>query len=67
MEMIIIYISGELITKEIDYIEEKNGMLYGYEIKLGSGKSSGAKLFLDTYVNSEFKIIKKDNYNEFIF
>lgn len=53
--------------KEIDYIEEKNGMLYGYEIKLGSGKSSGAKLFLDTYVNSEFKIIKKDNYNEFIF
>ncbi|MDD2274582.1 MAG: ATP-binding protein [Candidatus Pacebacteria bacterium] len=53
--------------KEIDYIEEKNGKLYGYEIKLGSGKSSGAKLFLDTYVNSEFKIIKKDNYNEFIF
>lgn len=53
--------------KEIDYIEEKNGMLYGYDIKLGSGKSSGAKLFLDTYVNSEFKIIKKDNYNEFIF
>lgn len=53
--------------KEIDYIEEKNGKLYGYEIKLGGGKPSGAKLFLDTYVNSEFKIIKKDNYNEFIF
>jgi len=53
--------------KEIDYIEEKNGKLYGYEIKLGGGKPSGAKLFLETYVNSEFKIIKKDNYNEFIF
>ena len=53
--------------KEIDYLEEKNGKLYGYEIKLGSGRSSGAKLFLDTYPDSEFKVIKKDNYNELIF
>jgi hypothetical protein len=53
--------------KEIDYLEEKNGKLYGYEIKLGSGRSSGAKLFLNTYTNSEFKVIKKDNYNELIF
>ena len=53
--------------KEIDYLEEKNGKLYGYEIKLGSGRSSGTKLFLDTYPDSEFKVIKKDNYNELIF
>lgn len=53
--------------KEIDYLEEKNGKLYGYKIKLGSGRSSGAKLFLDTYPDSEFKVIKKDNYNELIF
>ena len=53
--------------KEIDYLEEKNGKLYGYEIKLGSGRSSGVKLFLDTYPDSEFKVIKKDNYNELIF
>jgi predicted AAA+ superfamily ATPase len=53
--------------KEINYLEEKNGKLYGYEIKLGSGRSSGAKLFLDTYPDSEFKVIKKDNYNELIF
>jgi len=53
--------------KEIDYLEEKNGKLYGYEIKLGSGRSSGVKLFLDTYPDSEIKVIKKDNYNELIF
>jgi len=53
--------------KEINYLEEKNGKLYGYEIKLGSGRSSGVKLFLDTYPDSEFKVIKKDNYNELIF
>lgn len=53
--------------KEIDYLEEKNGKLYGYEIKLGSGRLSGVKLFLDTYPDSEFKVIKKDNYNELIF
>ena len=53
--------------KEIDYLEEKNGKLYGYEIKLGSSRSSGAKLFLDTYPDSELKVIKKDNYNELIF
>jgi predicted AAA+ superfamily ATPase len=53
--------------KEIDYLEEKNGKLYGYKIKLGSGRLSGVKLFLDTYPDSEFKVIKKDNYNELIF
>ena len=53
--------------KEINYLEEKNGKLYGYEIKLGSGRSSGVKLFLDTYPDSELKVIKKDNYNELIF
>ena len=53
--------------KEINYLEEKNGKLYGYEIKLGSGRLSGVKLFLDTYPDSELKVIKKDNYNELIF
>ena len=53
--------------KEIDYLEEKNGKLYGYKIKLGSGRLSGVKLFLDTYPDSELKVIKKDNYNELIF
>ncbi|MDD4062650.1 MAG: ATP-binding protein [Candidatus Pacebacteria bacterium] len=52
--------------KELDYIEEKNGKLYAYEIKFGSSKSSGSSLFLSTYNNSEFKIINKDSYNSFV-
>jgi predicted AAA+ superfamily ATPase len=52
--------------KEIDYVEEKNGKLFGYEIKSGKGKISGADLFLETYKESEIKLINRDNYNEFI-
>jgi len=53
--------------KEIDYIEERNGKLSGYEIKRRKGKISGASLFLDTYKGSEIKLINEDNYDEFIF
>lgn len=52
--------------KEIDYIEEIGGKLFGYEIKKGKGKISGADLFLKTYKESEIKLINRDNYNEFI-
>lgn len=53
--------------KEIDYIEEKGGKLYAFEIKLGKGKTSGAEKFIDEYNGSEFKLINKDNYQEFVF
>ena len=52
--------------KEIDYIEEKGGKLYAFEIKWNKGKIGGAREFIEEYKNSEFKEINKDNYQEFI-
>ncbi|MBU1778271.1 DUF4143 domain-containing protein, partial [Patescibacteria group bacterium] len=43
--------------KEIDFIEERNGKLYGYEIKWGNKKPKPPKEWLETYSNAEYKII----------
>ncbi|MBU4082704.1 ATP-binding protein [Patescibacteria group bacterium] len=51
--------------KEIDYIEERNGKLSAFEFKWKKDKQKPPQEFLDTYKNSEFKIINKDNYWDF--
>jgi hypothetical protein len=52
--------------KEIDYIEEREGKLFGYEFKFGSATSKFPKLFLQTYPDAEYKIINRENYLEFL-
>ena len=52
--------------KEIDFVEEREGRLYGYEIKWKKGRTKPPKGWLDTYDNAEYKIISGDNYLEFI-
>jgi len=52
--------------KEIDYIEEKEGKLFAYEFKWGKNKAKTPELFLKTYKNSEFEIINKENYFDFL-
>ena len=53
--------------KEIDCIEETDGQLFGYEFKWQSNARVRApKLFLNTYPQSQFKIIHKDNIEEFL-
>ncbi len=52
--------------KEIDLIEEREGKLFAYEIKWNKNKAKIPKEFLETYKNSEFKIINQENYLEFI-
>lgn len=52
--------------KEIDWVEERDGKLYGYEIKWGNKKYKEPKLWKETYNNAEFKIINKDNYFNFV-
>lgn len=54
--------SGE----EIDYIEEGNGKLQGYEFKWAKNKAKKPKLWLETYSGANWKIINKDNYLDFI-
>jgi predicted AAA+ superfamily ATPase len=52
--------------KEVDFVEERDGNLYGYEFKWGLKKGKIQKEFLNTYANSSFEIINKDNFLEFV-
>jgi len=53
--------------KEIDWIEEKNGKLYAYEMKWNEAKKASIpKMFLEAYPNSEFKTISHDNFADFL-
>lgn len=52
--------------KEIDYIEEREGSLHAYEFKWSDKSVKKPKQFLETYTNSSFEIVNKDNYFDFI-
>jgi predicted AAA+ superfamily ATPase len=52
--------------KEIDWVEERGGKLYGYEFKWGVKKNKEPKLWRETYSNAEYKWVDQGNYMEFI-
>jgi len=52
--------------KEIDLIEERGGRLYGYEIKWAAMKQKAPKEWLKAYKKSEYHVVTKENYLEFI-
>jgi predicted AAA+ superfamily ATPase len=53
--------------QEIDYIEERDGRLSAYEFKWNpSAKTKHPKAFLESYPNSSFMVIHKENYQDFL-
>lgn len=53
--------------QEIDFVEEKGGKLYGYEIKWSEDTQAKApKQWQEAYDNTEFEVINSENYLEFI-
>lgn len=52
--------------KEVDFVEEREGKLFGYEFKYSQKKTKLPKEFLKVYPDSEFNTITTDNYLEFI-
>jgi predicted AAA+ superfamily ATPase len=52
--------------KELDWVEEKKGILYGYEIKWRKDKAKPPKDWLETYKKAKYKILNKENYLAFI-
>ncbi len=53
--------------KEIDLIEERGGLLYGYEFKWSQTKKTVApKDFRENYPNSSFKAVTPKNYLDFV-
>ena len=53
--------------QEIDLVEEREGELFGYEIKWSEkSKVKKPSEFLSTYKEAQFKVINKENYLDFI-
>ncbi len=53
--------------KEIDWIEEYNGQICTFEFKWNPKmKVKNPKMFLESYTDSTFEVVHKDNYEDFI-
>lgn len=52
--------------KEIDFVEEYDGQLYGYEFKWGLGEYKIPKEFINEYKNSSILIVNRNNTGEFL-
>lgn len=52
--------------KEIDLVEEREGRLYGYEIKWKNGRIKPPNTWLEGYKNAEYDVINRENYLKFI-
>lgn len=52
--------------KEIDFVEEREGKLFGYEFKYSPSKSKIQKDFLSAYPGSGVEVITSENYLDFI-
>lgn len=53
--------------QEVDWVEEREGKLFGYEFKWSErAKRKAPKDWLGTYANAELSFINRDNYLDFI-
>jgi uncharacterized protein len=52
--------------KEIDFVEERTGRLFGYEMKWGAARAKQPKEWLEAYPNASWQLINRQNYLEFI-
>ena len=50
---------------EVDYVEEYDGRIHGYEFKWGKGQSRPPKNFLETY-KADFATVNKENFIDFL-
>ena len=54
--------------QEIDWVEERDGNLYGYEFKYSPAfkKVKPPKAWSEAYPDAQFKVIHKDNFEDFV-
>ena len=52
--------------KEIDWVEEREGRLFGFEFKYSSSEAKHKKAFMETYSDSNVDVVNKDNYLDFV-
>ncbi|MBK9017508.1 MAG: ATP-binding protein [Saprospiraceae bacterium] len=52
--------------KEVDFVEERDGRLFGFEFKWSKGKVNPPSIWLETYPEASFEAINSTNYLPFI-
>ncbi len=52
--------------QEIDWVEERDGSLFGYEFKWKETKVKIPTQWINTYPNSSFEVINKDNFENWL-
>ena len=52
--------------QEVDFVEEREGKLFGYEFKWSQEKIKIPTLWKESYPQSSFEIISRENYLDFI-
>ena len=52
--------------KEVDFVEERDGRLYGFEFKWSNPTSKTPDLWLETYPEASFEVIHRGDYLSFI-
>jgi hypothetical protein len=52
--------------QEVDLVEEREGRLFGYEFKYSPRKVKAPKAWAEAYPDSEFQVISKENFLEFL-
>ncbi|MBQ6474280.1 MAG: ATP-binding protein, partial [Victivallales bacterium] len=52
--------------QEIDLVEEREGRLYGYEIKYGKAKPSAPSLWKESYPDATYQVISRQNFADFV-
>lgn len=52
--------------KEIDWVEERDGKLYGFEFTWGGKQKREPKEWRETYSEAEYKVINKENFLDFV-
>ena len=52
--------------QEIDLVEEREGQLFGYEIKYGKANPSAPILWQENYPEATYQVISRNNYSDFI-
>ncbi len=51
---------------ELDYVEERDGILHGFEFKWQKEKSKAPSSWTETYSEVTFQLINRDNFMEFL-
>ena len=51
---------------ELDYVEERDGQLFGFEFKWKPASSKGPASWADAYPGASFKVVHKENFQDFV-